>query len=95
MLETVKSLNASDGEGHSLLYVTTVITSSISIIPSNKSPFLRLRACLSEELVKCFFLPRQLCDGASIKGLLLARGELSVTCLLTGDELVMLCYIKR
>ena len=92
---TVESLNASDGEGHSFLYVTIAITNSISIIPSDESPFLRLRARLGKGLIKCFFLPRRLYNKAFIKGLLLARRELSVTRLLIKDELAILCYIKR
>jgi len=95
VLVTVESLNAGDGEGHSLLHVTIAMTGSISIIPFDKPPFFRLRARLGKRSVKCFFLPRWLCDRAFIKGLLLARGELSVIRLLIGDKLVMLCCIKR
>jgi len=95
VLVTVESLNAGDGEGHSLLYVTIAITSSISVIPSNKSPFLRLRARLGKGLIKCFFLLRRLYNKAFVKGLLLVKGELSVICLLIGDKLAILYCIKR
>ena len=95
MLVIVESLNAGDSEGHSLLYVIIAITSSISVIPFNKSPFLCLQAYLGKELIKYFFPPRRLYNKAFIKSLLLVRGELSVIRLLTGDKLAILYCIKR